>query len=151
MVDASAELRALGVRLKAEGASGLRLEMLRGLKESAAPLVPLVKQAAVDQLPKGGGLNQQVAGQRVTVSVSTSARSAGVRLKTTAPDTQQTDSGFVRHPVFGKNNNRKWQTQSIPAAVGWWSQTLAKESGLRVTAGLVLVIRRVNSRIERGM
>jgi hypothetical protein len=108
-----------------------------------------VKQAAVAQLPKAGGLNEQVAGQKVTVSV-TLTRNASVRLKTTAPDTKQTDSGYVRHPVFG-HKDRKWPRQSIPAAVGWWSKTLASESGIRVTAGLVMVMRRVNSRIERGV
>jgi hypothetical protein len=123
-MDGAKQLQQLGVRLKAAGARDIKLEMTRGLRAAAAPLVPLVKQAAVEQLPKGGGLNQQVAGQRVTVSVVAAGRNTGVRLKTTAPDTRQTDSGYVRHPVFGHKTDRKWVTQSIPAAVGWWTKTL---------------------------
>jgi hypothetical protein len=121
----SAELAALAARLKATGSGGLRLQLLRGLKSGAAPLIPLVQQAARDQLPKSGGLNEQVASQKVSVSVRTGARTAGVRLTTTAPDTAQTDAGFVRHPTFGRRGKGSWRTQQIPAAVGWWSKTLA--------------------------
>lgn len=145
----SAELHALAVRLKVAGAGGLRLELLRGLKTAAGPLVPVVKDAARNQLPKTGGLNEQVAGQRITVAVRTGARTAGVRLTTTAPDTRQTDDGFVRHPVFG--NRAVWVRQDIPAAAGWWSRTLKRESGIRVTVALLAVMRDVGSRINRGL
>jgi hypothetical protein len=123
VADASKQLQEIGARLKAAGARDIKLEMTRGLRAGAAPLVPLVRQAAIAQLPKSGGLNQQVAGQRVTVSVTT-GRAAAVRLKTTAPDTKQTDSGYVRHPTFGRRGPGQWKTQQIPAAVGWWSKTL---------------------------
>lgn len=123
MADASIQLRELGARLKAAGARDIKLEMTRGLRAGAAPLIPLVHAAAIAQLPKAGGLNQQVAGQRVSVSVTT-GKNAAVRLKTTAPDTKQTDSGYVRHPTFGRRGRGQWKTQSIPAAVGWWSKTL---------------------------
>jgi len=120
----SAQLAALAVRLKVAGDKTLRTELLRGLKSGADPLVKAVAEAARNQLPKRGGLNEQVAGQKVKVQVRTGARTAGVRLTTDAPDTKQTDSGFVRHPVFG-HRDRKWPTQQIPAAKGWWSKTLA--------------------------
>ena len=126
----SAELAALAVRLKVAGDKGLRVELLRGLKKGADPLVKAVAEAARAQLPKRGahnsvnsGLNEQVAGQKVKVQVRTGARTAGVRLYTTAPDTSQTDAGYVRHPVFG--NRKVWVRQEIPSARGWWSVTLA--------------------------
>lgn len=148
MVDGSAQLRALAVRLKAAGESGLRLELMRSMRAGAAPLIPIVQQAARDQLPKAGGLNEQVASQKVRVSVRTGARTAGVRLTTTAPDTKQTDAGFVRHPVFGHRD--RWKTQQIPSAVGWWSVTLA-DSGSAVTPELLAVMERVSRAIMGGL
>lgn len=144
----SVELRAISERLKAAGSGDVRLQMIRGLRVAAQPLVPAVGNAALRQLPKQGGLNQQVAGQKVTVSVSTAARTAGVRLKTTAPDTAMTDAGFVRHPL-PRNNRSRWITQSIPAAAGWWSGTLQRLSPA-ITPALVTVMRTVAAQIEGG-
>lgn len=146
----SAQLAALGRRLKVAGARDLRLELIRGLKTGAAPLVPAVKQAARDQLPKSGGLNEQVAGQKVTVSVRLAGKTAGVRLQTTAPDTQQTDQGFVRHPVYARQGRKRvWVTQRIPNARGWWSQTIPKKAP-DVTAALVAAQLRVGAKVQSG-
>ena len=145
----SAQLAALAVRLKVAGDKTLRRELLRGLKSGADPLVKKVAEAARSQLPHGGGLNEQVAGQKVKVQVRTGARTAGVRLTTTAPDTRQTDSGFVRHPVFG-HRDRKWPTQQIPAAKGWWSQTLA-DGAPDVQPDLAAAMERVALEIEAGI
>lgn len=146
MATASDELRLVAVRLKVAGAGGLRTELLRGLRTAAKPLIPKVQAAAKAKLPKGGGLNEQVASQKISVSIRTGAKSAGVRLTTTALDTKQTDAGYVRHPVFGT-----WRpgmpAQQIPDAAGWWSGTLAAE-GPSVTPALVAVIDSVNWAIQ---
>lgn len=144
----SEQLAALGVRLKEAGIVGARRDMLRGIKSGAAPCVAAVKAAAEAKLPHGGGLNVQVAGQKVSVSVRTGARTAGVRMTTTAPDTSQTDSGYVRHPVFG--NRKKWITQQIPAAKGWWSTTL-KESVPMVQPFIEAAMKDTAERIQRGI
>ena len=144
----SAQLAALAVRLKVVGDKTLRRELLRGLKSGADPLVKNVAEAARSQLPHGGGLNEQVAGQKVKVQVRTGARTAGVRLTTTAPDTSQTDAGFVRHPVYG--NRKKWVMQQIPAAKGWWSQTLA-DGGSDVTPELLKVMEETTAAIQAGL
>jgi len=167
----SEQLAALAVRIKAAAPTGLRVELLRGLKEGAKPLIPKLHDAAIAQLPHTGGLNEQVAGQKVTVQVRTGAKTAGVRLKTTAPDTKQTDEGWVRHPVFSmKTTDRqgktariakvdghysqtakvKWVTQQIPAAKGWWSDTLAK-SGPEVTPALMAAMETVAVQIQGGV
>ena len=122
----SKQLAALAVRIKAAAPTGLRVELLRGLKEGAKPLIPKVAKAAEEKLPHAGGLNEQVAGQKVTVQVRTGAKTAGVRLTTRAPDTAMTDSGFVRHPIYGRRGKGDWRTQQIPGAKGWWSDTLAE-------------------------
>lgn len=145
MATASDELRLVAVRLKVAGAGGLRTELLRGLKTAAKPLIPKVQAAAKAKLPKGGGLNEQVASQKISVSIRTGAKSAGVRLTTTALDTKQTDAGYVRHPTWGHRD--RWVAQQIPDAAGWWSGTLAAE-GPSVTPALVAVIDSVNWAIQ---
>lgn len=122
------------------------VEFQAGLRGAAKPLVPAVQDAARRQLPKSGGLNEQVAGQRVSVRTRMTARTADVRLVTTAPDTAQTDAGFVRHPIFGRRT--RWVHQSIPEAAGWWSNTL-RDSGPAVTAALVRVMDDVAAKIGR--
>src|SRR5579875_2179823 len=144
-VDASAQLRAIAVRLREAGDRGNLNALRKSIRASAAPLVSAVKQAASEKLPHGGGLNEQVASQRVGVSIRTGARTAGVRLTTTAPDTSQTDQGFVRHPVFG--NRKVWVRESIPQAAGWWSQTLADKSPA-VTPLIVAELERVAASIQ---
>jgi hypothetical protein len=123
--NASAQLHAIAAKLKEVGDRGLKLELTRGLRAGADPLVQATHAAALAKLPKSGGLNAQVAGQKVTVSVRTGARTAGVRLTTRAPDTKQTDSGYVRSPTFGRRGKGDWKTHEIPQATGWWSDTLA--------------------------
>lgn len=154
----SEDLAALALRIKLE-APELRVELLRGLKKGAAPLIPLVHDAARAQLPHGGGLNEQVASQKVSVSVRTSAKTAGVRMTTRAPDTKMTDSGFVRHPIFARKTGPHayeparghgkviWRTQPIPAAAGWWSKTLG-ESAPAVTPELLAVMEQISARIQ---
>ncbi len=141
----SAQLRELAVRLKAAGDGALRVELLRGLRTAAQPLVTEVQAAAMEKLPKRGGLNVQVASQKVTVSVRTGARTAGVRLVTRAPDTAWTDAGYVRHPVF---KSGKWVTQQIPNAAGWWSQTLNSKAGPEVGREMAVVMAEVAAKIR---
>lgn len=146
-VPASDQLRLISKQLKLQGAGALKLEMSRALKAAAQPLIPAVQAAARAQLPRAGGLNEQVAGQKVSVAVRTTGKSAGVRLTTTAPDTAQTDAGFVRHPVFG--NRTIWQRQEIPDAAGWWSVTLGNQAP-SVTPDLLAVLAEVSAAIQRG-
>lgn len=168
----SEQLAALAARIKAQAPSGLRVELLRGMKEGAQPLVTAVHDAAIEQLPHRGGLNEQVAGQKVAVSVRTGAKTAGVRMTTTAPDTKQTDSGYVRHPVFSRKMKTadgttvhggrlsptaergtfdaapvKWVTQDIPKAKGWWTTTLTEGAPL-VTPALMAAMESVAVKIQ---
>ncbi len=167
---ASEQLAAIGARLKVE-APLLRKELLRGLKTGAAPLVPIVKAAAAEKLPKAGGLAAIVAGQKISTSVSLSPKSASVKLKSTkARGNRQSDEGYVRHPVFGTQaqlaagfaaaeaagartkhgQGWKWVTQQIPGAAGWWSETL-KYSAPIVTPELIAVMEQITARLNRGI
>lgn len=147
----SEQLRAIAVALKSAGDGvALKRDLTRGIRVAADPLRDSVRTAALRQLPKRGGLNRQVAGQKVTISVLTGARTAGVRLKTTAPDTQQTDSGYVRHPTFGRRGKGEWRTQSVPLARGWWTTTLSIRSAA-VTPAILAVMEQTAAKIQRGV
>jgi hypothetical protein len=150
VVDGTAQLEALALRLRAAGAGeagAIRKALRKGLKAGAGPLIPLVKAAAADQLPKSGGLNQLVAGQRITVSTLLSVGRESVRLTTKDHDTKSTNSGYVRHPVFGHMD--RWVSQSIPHAAGWWSTTLERESP-KVTPELLKTLEEVAVMIQRA-
>jgi hypothetical protein len=121
----------------------------RAIRSEAQPLVDAVKKAAADQLPHRGGLAARVAAERVTTSVRTGANTAGVRLIQRKHDAKATNSGYVRHPVFGT-----WRpdtpTQEIPRATGWWSQTLQARSEA-VTPKVVEAMNEAAAAIERGL
>lgn len=148
MAGASEQLRSIAVALKstADGAA-LKRELTSGIRAATVPLKSAVTAAALRQLPRGGGLNQQVAGQKITTSVLTGARTAGVRLKTTAPDTKQTDSGYVRHPTFRRRGPGQWRTQQIPLAQGWWTTTLSIHS-VEVTPVILAVMESTAAKIQ---
>lgn len=112
----------------------MKSRIRRDIRTTAAPLTDAVRKAAEAQLPKAGGLNKVVAGQRVTVSVLMGASATGIRLVTrdtggSKRDNKGTDEGVVRHPTFGMYGYDRsywhWVSQEIPAAAGWWSKTLA--------------------------
>lgn len=139
------QLRDLSARLKEAGDKGLRKELMRGIQRSARPLRAAVKEAALRELPSGGGLNRFVADSKVSVRTR-SGRNAGIRLVGTKSghDLKAIDRGKVRHPVFGKS---VWVDQSVDP--GWWSQTLADHSD-DIRAEIVNVLDDVARRLARG-
>lgn len=120
----SEQLRAIATACKAMGSRGLLNRTRATLRVEARPIVAAAQRAARERLPKSGGLNEQVASQRWSVQALAGARTAGVRLRTTAPATAQTDDGYVRHPTFGRRGKGEWKTQQIPQAKGWASDTV---------------------------
>jgi hypothetical protein len=126
------QLELLGLRLKAAGATGLRRELLAGIRLGAAPLVGDVRAAARDILPKSGGLNNYVADSNIRVATRLSGRNAGVRIinSRSGADSGGTadfgsDKGAVRHPVFG-HRDRKWATTKVTP--GWFTKTLEEKA-----------------------
>jgi hypothetical protein len=123
----SAVLREIAVRLRSAG-ERIPVDFTRAIREGADPLRQAATAAALDKLPKTGGLNEYVARQRITISVRTGARTAGVRLFTRDPATRQTDRGWVRHPRFGHRGPGDWYSEAIPQAAGWWTDTMREKS-----------------------
>lgn len=119
------QLAVIGARLQLAGNVTLRRELLHGLRAAAKPMVQEAHQAARDQLPKRGGLNERVARAPILVRNRLSGGpQVGVRLVTTATDTRTTNEGRWRHPVFGHRD--RWVDQSYGPAQGWFSETLAR-------------------------
>lgn len=149
--DASRRLSVIAAKLKAEGDRGLTNRTRRALRAVGTPLKDQVRQAARDQLPKSGGLNEHVAGQRITVSVPLGLRTATVRLRMPFIDAVESNKGFIRHPVYADASKPRkewaWVQQEIPNASGFWTRTLLRAAP-EVTAALMTVMREVDAEIN---
>jgi hypothetical protein len=115
----------VGRRLKESGDKGLRKELLRGINRSLKPVKAKVKEAALRDLPREGGLNEFVASSKIGSRTRMAGRNPAVFLtgRKAGHDLRSTDRGRLRHPVFG--NREVWVNQQIKP--GWWSETLAGE------------------------
>ncbi len=112
---------ALSKALKAAGETGLRKELSKAVQDAARPLLPKVKQAARENLPRGGGLNERVAKKPLRVQTRTGAKTAGVRIVGSKID-PRINQGRVYHPVFGRPGSGV--VQQIPEATGYFDKTL---------------------------
>jgi hypothetical protein len=133
------QLVALSKRLTAMGQSGLRDELRRGLRDAAKPAGPAVRRAALDTLPKKGGLNRRVADQ---VSPVVKDMPAGVRLILDR-GSRTIDRGTVRHPVFG--DRKRWVNEHVHP--GFWTGTLS-EMALDFDRGMQKVLDRIERKVS---
>lgn len=117
---------ALSKRLKAQGRGELRKALNKALQESAKPLIPKTRAAALSRLPSRGGLAARVAREPQRVQVRTGARTAGVRLVVgkKGGGARAADRGAIRHPVFGRP---VFVVQ--PVTPGWFSETAQENAG----------------------
>lgn len=142
MANAATELPLLAKRLKVAGEAGLKREMVRGLREAAAPVIPQLRDAARADLPRRGGLNDRVANQPIKVSVRTSGRRSGVSIRA---QWTRTNSATWRHPVFGHTD--RWVSQTYAPAKNWFDETAQKNSlpaRARMDAVLKVIAAQVN-------
>jgi hypothetical protein len=115
----------LSKALKAAGQGELRKALNKTMKDAAKPLIPKVRAAARDSLPKTNGLNERMARKPYRVQVRTGATTAGVRIVGTKLDPRINNEGRIFHPVFGR---KPGVVQQVPGAVGYFDKTLS-ESG----------------------
>ena len=136
-VDAALQLKAIGLRMKYLGAGGnilaaeglgagrtLRAQLLGAIRVAAKPAVEATRQAARSTLPKGGGLNEYIAVEKIKVSTRLTGPSVGVRIIAQSGQWSG-DQSEVRHPVFG-HRNRRWTTTKVTP--GWFTGTLTRET-----------------------
>ncbi len=119
-------------------------ELNKGLREGAKPLPAEAKFAARSELPKAGGLNERIASHEAKVSV-TSGNQAGVKIRFRGVDSRSTNSGRLRHPVFGNRDN--WVTQQIKP--GWFTDRMRREAP-KVRPELVKVLERIAEKAARA-
>lgn len=103
----------LSKALKAAGKTEVRKQLAKDLKEPVKPLIKATRAEALKQLPKAGGLAQQVAREPQRVQVRTGAKTVGVRLVVGKKRgaARSTNKGSVRHPTGGG----KYVTQKVPS------------------------------------
>jgi hypothetical protein len=129
----ASEFRALGYR-------DLKLQLARGTRNAGKPFIEQARANARDRLPKGGGLNNLVADERIAVRNRLTGRSVGISVRTNWRLVNQTNAGFVRHPTFGRREKGQWSTDQIPAAAGWWDDAV-KSAGPQMQAEVYAVMR----------
>jgi hypothetical protein len=115
---------ALSKRLKEAGEKGLRNELNKVMRNAAKPLIPKIRDAARDKLPKGGGLNERIAKKPYRAQTRTGVNTAGVRIVGTKVD-PRINEGRIYHPVFGRTPG---VVQDVPAAKGYFDETLERET-----------------------
>ena len=136
----------VALRLREAGNGGLRRELARAMRAGARPLVAVARDEARETLPRRGGLADQVAAGRFSVSVRTSARGAGVRIIGQSPfDLSAMNRGRLRHPVFG--NRSRWVTQSIRPH--WFDGERMQSAAQAIRPALLRAVDDVARQVER--
>ena len=144
MADNGADaLLALSKRLKAAGQTELRKEFTKAVQAAAKPLIPKVRDAARNTLPKHGGLNERIARKPFRAQVRTGVTTAGVRITASKVD-PRIDDGRVYHPVFGR---KPGVVQHVKP--GFFSETLADEAP-KIAPDVVDVLADWAERIVKG-
>lgn len=104
----------------------LRAQLLAAIRAGTKPAVEATRQAARNELPKAGGLNEYVATSLIGSYTRLTGPRVGVRIGVRkGPGSHKAwgaNIGIVRHPVFG-HRDRKWgETRVTP---GWFDHTLS--------------------------
>jgi len=126
--------------LKAAGTKEMRKAIRKAMSEETKPTRAKIRQSAIDNLPRAGGLNRWTA-RTPSVNTDFRERSAGVRIsmKKKGHDLAALNRGRLRHPVFG--NRKVWVQQAIEP--GFFTRPIDEDSDdLR---------RRITDALERYM
>lgn len=142
-IQGSHDLAALNRALKEIADKELKRQLRESARSAAKDTEPVFVAAAMQALPKGGGLNVWVAGRlRATVLM----RSAGVRvaLRRRGADIRALNRGRIRHPTYG---HRPWVTQSGPS--GWLDRAAAGPAADIARRKFVAAVATLQKRIPR--
>lgn len=139
--------------LKAAGETGLRNDLHNSVANAAKPLIPKVREAGRRELPTTGGLNERIARKPYRAQTRTGVKTAGVRITGSKVDPRINNAGRIGHPVFGrkgkaKNGGRNFVVQTVPAAKGYFDETLQRE-GPAVREAVVRTLADFTDRIVR--
>lgn len=135
-------------RLSKQLDKGVKKDMTKALRVAAKPLVKKTRKVALEELPKGGGLNKRVAKapQRITITPEGRVRISAGRSRSGA---WGADKGEVRHPVFFRVPRQiVWAATKVTP--GWFSKTI-KEGAPEVRRELLVAMKEIGERITRGV
>jgi hypothetical protein len=145
----SRDLAIVAARLRASGDRGLRLQALRGLRASTAPFVAAARANARERLPRGGGLNELAATQKIAPVVRMGGRNPSVRVRSADGLRNATNAGWIRHKTFGEWR-KNTPTQRIPGARGWWDDAVksaAPQARAQMEAAMRAVMYEIVTRV----
>lgn len=114
------DVAALSRDLRKMGEKDLPKAMRAAGKRIGEPAGELIRQAALDTLPKGGELNVWVGGRiKSSTLVRLSGKKVGIRIKTKhrgqkgLSDLGALNRGMARHPLFGEKDH--WYLTEVEA------------------------------------
>lgn len=112
----------LSKALKAAGHTKMRNELNKRMREAGKPLIPVVRAAALRELPKRGGLAQRMAKRPIRVVTRTGVDPG---IKVVMPQTQEGyNDGVIRRPVFAGRKLRKGYFGPKAKPVPWVTQRI---------------------------
>lgn len=120
--------------------------MSKGVRATVPAVRVKIRQAALELLPRSGGLGKWVASARINLKIKTSGRRAGITLtggrnsEGGRSDIRAIDRGRVRAPSWGRRTKGSWHSQTVPD--GYFTATAAAEDGWR---------RNVDQEVDRAL
>lgn len=121
-VKGTADFLRLSKALKAAGRTEMRKELNKRLRQAGKPLIPKIREAALRELPKKGGLAERMAKRPIRIEPRTGV-DPGV--KVVMPKTQEGyNDGVIRHPVFDEHKLGKGQFGPRAKPVPWVEQKI---------------------------
>lgn len=137
-------------------APGMRKHLLAAIRKEVKPLIQELKEAARDELPQAGGLNEFWVKSSFSARTRTSGKLAGVRLvgSKKGHDILAVNAGFFRHPVFADpSKSRKswsWATQIVKLSIFTQrAQDQAPEIRTAIALGLEKFLEELDTEIGR--
>ena len=131
--------------LKSAGTKELRAKIRKAMSEETKPTRKAVKQSALDNLPKKGGLNKWAA-KVPNANTDFRPKSAGIRIRIAKKghDMAALNRGRLRHPLFG--DRKHWYTQAI--APGFFTKPIEND-GPALKARLLVAIGEFMKQVEK--
>ena len=138
------DLARLSKRLKDAGRNDLRKELLRGVRESGASTVLEIRDSALENLPRRGGLAEKVSAEKASVRSTWAAGGARVSLRRKRG--RGLNEGRLRHPVYG--NRDVWVQQ--PVNRNWFDDPI-RDAAPTIRKRIELVVKTVNYKFTKGL
>lgn len=138
------DLATLARRLKEAGRNDLKKELQKGIREAGASTVLKIRESALENLPRRGGLAARVAAEKATVASRYSGSAARVTIRRRRG--RGLNAGRLRHPLFG--NTSHWFQQRVKSE---WFDDPIRDSAPEMRRKIEAAVNAVTSKIARGL